>query len=60
MASVQTGRGLPEAKWKECDGVGLLELLLQVAAVKDLFSGDCWRNMDIKDGQKVTLLGGLL
>lgn len=38
MASVQSGRDLPEAKWKECDVVGLLELLLQVATVKDHFN----------------------
>lgn len=37
MACVQTGRDLPEAKWKECDAVGLLEWLLQVATGKDLF-----------------------
>lgn len=37
MASVQTGRDLPEAKWKECDAVGLLEWLLQVATGNDLF-----------------------
>lgn len=41
MASVQTGRDLPEAKWKECDVVGLLELILQVATVKDLFFDYC-------------------
>lgn len=37
MASVQTGRDLPEAKWKECNAVGLLEWLLQVATGNDLF-----------------------
>lgn len=52
MASVQTGRDLPEAKWKECDVVGLLELLLQVATVKDLFLIIAVWNMRIKEVQK--------
>lgn len=57
MASVQTGRDLPEAKWKECDVVGLLELILQVATLKDLFLIIAMWNMSIKDVQKAGSAG---
>lgn len=60
MASVQTGRDLPEAKWKECDVVGLLELILQVATVKDLFLIIAVWNMSIKDVQKANSAGWAL
>lgn len=57
MATVQTGRDLPEAKWKECDVVSLLELLLQVATVKDLFLIITMWNISIKDVQKADSAG---
>lgn len=59
MASVQTGRDLPEAKWKECDVVGCLELLFQVATVKDLFLIIAVWNTTIKDVQKADAAGWL-
>jgi len=61
MASVQTGRDLPEAKRKECDVVGLLELPLQVATVKDLFRIIAVWNTSVKDVQNADSAGwGLL
>lgn len=60
MASVQTGRDLPEAKWKECDVVGLLELLFQVATVKDLFLIIAVWNTSMKDVQKADAAGWAL
>ncbi|XP_019326841.1 PREDICTED: GATS-like protein 2 [Aptenodytes forsteri] len=60
MASVRTGRDLPEDKWKECDVVGLLDLLLQVATVKDLVLIIAVWNMSIKDVQKADSAGWAL
>lgn len=59
MASFQTGRDLPEAKWKECDVVGLLELLLQVATVKDLVSIIAVWRLSLEDVQKADSASGL-
>lgn len=60
MASVQTGRDLPEGKWKECDVEGLLELLLQVAIVKDLVLIIAVWRLSLEDVQKADCFWALL